>query len=294
MRRGLTSVTGPSGCRPAFGVTSVTGPSGCRPAFGVTSVTGPSGCRPAFGVTSVLALAGGALPIAWMAACGTIEPVEVEDVSDGAADRTVTVTSNLDGSTPPSDGGAPGDGAVLDATIVVSRMWKSLAGSELATTEAGTQITGYSGLNHPMIVPSPEPVIPSDDYTVTATVRAGSHCEFGVVGRLQEDGGGAIVSASTWGLEPFPSIGVMDSTHNPSNAADGPGYDASTFGGRRYQVKLRVSGARFEGKFWRTSNPEPEAWFGPSPTLLETGRRVGFYVYFCYDAVLESMTITVP
>jgi hypothetical protein len=224
------------------------------------------------GLASVLALVGGGLPIAWMGACGTIEPVEVGDSSDGGTDRTVTVTSTLDGNAPPNDAATPDDGAVLDATIIVSREWKSLAGSQLSTTDAGTRITGYSGLNHPMIVPSPEPAIPSDDYTVTATVRAGSHCEFGVVGRLQPDGGGAIVSASTYGLEPFPSIGVMDSTHNPTN----------------------VSGPRFEGKFWRTGSPEPEAWFGPGATLLETGRRVGFYVYGCYDAVLENMTVTVP
>src|SRR5262245_34310516 len=66
------------------------------------------------------------------------------------------------------------DGDAGPLTFVVNTMgtWTSPNGATPTVVTTGVKITAMSdaSANHPVIFPSPQPPLPSDDYTVRATV----------------------------------------------------------------------------------------------------------------------------
>lgn len=202
-----------------------------------------------------------------------------------------------DGATPDDDAGAdaevdaPDDGPE-PVTIPVPQRWKTPNGAQFTTTDAGTTITGYTSAGHPVIVPMTPPAVPSENYTVVATVRAPTNGEFGVITRVQADGSCALLG-SKFGTDTRSFVGSMSSTDWSPNLVNlGPLYTFSA--GARYRLKLRVAGDQATGKMWDSAQSEPEGWQTIGTIPWKTGRGVGYYVYNTYDAVLESMEITVP
>lgn len=199
----------------------------------------------------------------------------------------------VDGGTDaPADQDVPDDGAPAVVTVDVGGTWASPNGATSATIDGGRKIATYdAGATHPVIVPLPQPSIPAEDYTVHATIRAPATLgEFGIMARVQPDGLGVVLSSS-YGQQASAFVGNMTPGWNPSNGSS----SAYTFvGNARYRFQLKVTGNEVRAKFWEATAAEPS-----SPQLFfasdfTTGRGVGFYTYGVIDAVLESMTVTVP
>jgi hypothetical protein len=213
------------------------------------------------------------------------------------------------GGNPELDSGPVPDVVVLpdagpDGPIVISvnvkGSWTSPNGGTPALFGNGVKIAAMDASaanNHPVIFPSPQPQIPSENYTVRATVLAatGGTYEFGIVTRVQANGSG-IVLGNVYGGSPPAFLGAMSATTspwNPSNSAQGPTY--TYVAGARYKMHVRVIGDEVRGKFWPATGVEPTnetIVFAGNP--YATGKGVGFYTYFTHDSVLEEMTITVP
>jgi hypothetical protein len=196
-----------------------------------------------------------------------------------------------------------GDAEAGTITIVVDvkGTWTSPNGATPTVVANGVLISAMDASaanNHPVIFPSPQPQIPSESYTVRATVlatSAGGTPEFGIITRRQPDNS-AIVLGNVYGASPPAFLGLMSSTvspWNPSNNASGPAY--TYVAGARYKMAVRVTGNEARGKFWIPPAAEPandQMVYASNP--FATGKGVGFYTYFTHDSVLEEMTITVP
>jgi hypothetical protein len=205
------------------------------------------------------------------------------DAGDVPIDAPVTV----------EDAGADtGPGSLI--VIEVSKLFTSLNGATFMTTSAGTTITAYdAGATHPVIVPTPQPTIPSEDFTVLATVKAPTNGEFGILTRVQASGA-AVVFGSKFGNVNQPFLG----TFGPPdwNPTDGPRALAYSYtANARYSFKVQASSNKITAKMWNAATPEPAdsaaaVLAGP----YTTGRGIGFYTYDINGAVLESMRVTVP
>lgn len=179
--------------------------------------------------------------------------------------------------------------------------WVSHNGGTPMVVANGVKIVGAdaSANSHPIIVPSPQPAITSDNYTVRATVRAPPALayipEFGIALRFQPDKS-CIVMANAYGATPPPFMGQMPSggadPWNPSKSATGQNYGYSP--SAQYKFYVRVIGSEARGKFWLASDAEPASDQLLYASPYATGRGVGFYTYGIIDAVLEEMTVTIP
>jgi hypothetical protein len=178
--------------------------------------------------------------------------------------------------------------------IEVSKLFTTLNGATFTTTSAGTTITAYdAGATHPVIVPTPQPTIPAEDFTVLATVKAPTNGEFGILTRVQSSGA-AVVFGSKFGNVNQPFLG----TFGPPdwNPTDGPRALAYSYTpNARYNFKVHASSNKITAKMWDAATPEPA---DSSAAVLAgpytTGRGIGFYTYDINGAVLESMRVTVP
>ena len=230
---------------------------------------------------------------------------EIPDRDTGPDDDKDTGGNAVLDAQPQPDNFVP-DAFVPDAdagpiTIVVDTKgtWISPNGATPVILANGVKIAAMdaSSNNHPVIFPSPQPSIPSESYTVRATVLAasGGTYEFGIVTRVQANGAN-IVLGNVYGGNPPPFLGTMSATTspwNPANNAQGPTY--TYVPGVRYKLHVRVIGNEARAKLWPASGTEPtnETIVYPA-NPYSTGRGVGFYTYFTHDSVLEEMTITVP
>ena len=186
--------------------------------------------------------------------------------------------------------------------IDVSRAFTSINGASYATSPAGIEITNYDGgATHPIIVPAPQPTIPSDDYTVYATVKApidemkGS--EWGILTRVQPGGVGGYALGSKFGADPKPFLGsIAPPDWNPS--LDTKSSTAWVFvANARYNFMLKVVGNFVSGKMWDASLKEPPDFQVTHLAPWSTGRAIGYYNYIPTGgngAVLESMRVSVP
>jgi hypothetical protein len=189
-----------------------------------------------------------------------------------------------------------GDAEAGIVEIPVSRQFTTLNGATFDTSDAGTTITAYDGgATHPVIVPLPQPSIPSEDFTVLATVLAPTNSEFGIVIRIQPDQR-AVVFGSKFGAQNQPFLGTFGPPDwNPSDDARGVAYAYTP--NARFTFKVRATANQITAKMWDASTPEPAdkdaAAIFASP--FTTGRGIGFYTYLADGgAVLESMSVTVP
>lgn len=214
---------------------------------------------------------------------GSVLPV-ARDGGDAGAD-----VATLPDAAPAADAEA----GVLQ--IPVAMQFTTINDATFMTTAAGTTITGYDGgATHPVIVPLPQPSIPSEDFTVLATVLAPTNGEFGLLTRIQPDNH-AVLFGSKFGTQNQPFLGTIGPPDwNPSDDARGLSYAYTT--NARYKLKVRATANNIVAKLWDASTPEPSdkdaAALLASP--YTTGRGIGFYTYTTNGAVLESMVVTVP
>jgi hypothetical protein len=192
-----------------------------------------------------------------------------------------------------------GDAAPLVFVIDTKGTWTSPNGATPTVVANGVKISAMDAAanNHPIIVPAVQPAIPSDNYTVRATIlatSAGGTPEFGILTRFQANG--AIVLGNVYGGNPPAFLGSMSATvspWNPANNAQGPSYTYVV--GARYKLHVRVIGTEARAKFWLANDTEPMNENIVYPNVpYATGKGIGFYTYFTHDTVLEEMTVTVP
>jgi hypothetical protein len=192
------------------------------------------------------------------------------------------------------------DGGPITIVVDTKGTWISPNGGTPTVVANGVKISAMDASaanNHPVIFPSPQPSIPSDSYTVRATVlaAAGGTYEFGIMTRVQPNGS-AVVLGNVYGGNPPAFLGAMSATvspWNPANNAQGPTY--TYVAGARYKMVVRVVGTEARAKFWNASGTEPatdQIVYPAAP--YASGRGVGFYTYFPHDSVLEDMIVTVP
>lgn len=213
----------------------------------------------------------------------TADAVAVESSPDDAA-RVVPSEALQDGSS---------DSGVDSGIISVSTVFATVNGASFITTASGTTITGYSGTTyHAIIVPSPQPSIPSEDFTVIATVSAPTNGEFGILTRVQPDGSG-VLYGSKFSTENKPFVGTV-TPPEWSPIALGRGVSYVYQPNARYRFKLKAVGNTVSAKMWDASQAEPAAFEVTTTTSFPNGKGVGFYTYGLNDALLEGMSITVP
>jgi hypothetical protein len=205
-------------------------------------------------------------------------------------DARVDPTDALDEKPTTIDGGSDAKPIVIDVPL----NFVTPNGAQFQSTDAGTTITGFSGaVNHPVIVPLQQPAIPSDDYTVHATIRAATKGEFGIMTRIQPDGGAGYVLGSMFGQTAKAFIGYMGNPDwAPTLDSSGPLYTFTT--NTRYFMAVQASKNIIQGKMWKEGENEPDWQLGITNAIYKTGKGVGFYVYYCYDAALESLRVTIP
>lgn len=214
-------------------------------------------------------------------------PVETGEDPVGSDSATTEAGRAHDGD---GDEGAP-------IRIDVPLRFTSPNGATFTTTDAGTTITGFTSPNErAVILPSPQPAIPSEDYTVEATVRAPSNAAFGILARVQPGGG----AAAAFG--PLPESGgkAIAFQHLRAYTSFNGGYTEQSIGSgyaftanARYRLKLRVTGQQATAKIWKPPQAEP-GFQTVISAPWSTGRAIGFFVGDHYDVVLESLTVTVP
>ncbi len=230
------------------------------------------------------------------------EPVRtVDDGREAGVDRQGTDSVQATGTEAGGDQTSteiPPDGgdAATTITIDVPLSFITPNGAIFGPADGGgVAITGTNGANHPVIVPIQQPAIGTDDYTVEAVVRASADCEYGVMTRMLADAGGGQVLGSRYGTggDPKPFIGNMGTPDwNPPADSTGQPY---TFSAGRYRMRVQAKGPEIRGMMWKDGAPVPANWeVGDLTAAYPKGRGVGFYVYFCYSAVLESLKVTIP
>lgn len=220
-----------------------------------------------------------------------------DDDKDTGGNGLLDAGVEVDASTP--DVFLDADAGPITIVVDTKGTWTSPNSATPVVLSNGVKIAAMdaSANNHPVIFPSPQPSIPSDNYTVRATVLAagGGTYEFGILTRVQPNGSN-IVLGNVYGGSPPPYLGSMSATSspwNPANAAQGPTY--TYVAGVRYKLHVRVIGNEARAKLWLASGTEPTSENIVYPANpYATGRGVGFYTYFTHDTVLEEMTITVP
>ena len=234
---------------------------------------------------------------------------------NGSHDRELDA---FDASSPPSrkdadssvegDAGVPldvveaGTDAPIDAGPIVIDIpltqFTTPNGASYQTSAAGVTIIAADAGNygaHALIMPSPAPSIPSDDFTLHATVRTTLNAEFGLVTRGQA--GRVVVWGSKDGVANKPFLTTMSPPAweplDPVTGARGPAY---TYADTTYMITLRASANIITGKMWDASTPEPsDATAGAVLSdAFTTGRGVGFYTLGPIGAVLEKLSVTVP
>jgi hypothetical protein len=214
------------------------------------------------------------------------------DLDDARNPRVDASDASID-VVPAIDVDVPDDGAPGLVFIEVSKNFSSPNGAVFTTDEAGTVITVTSAIEHAVIVPVPAPNITAEDYTVYATVRAPTNGEFGVLTRLQTDGGAAVLFGSKFGTENKPFLGTMGPPdYNPS--LDGRGAAYTWTADARYNFRLKAVGNMITGKFWDATQPEPALFQAVYLGPFATGRGIGFYTFKANGAVLESMRVSIP
>lgn len=238
----------------------------------------------------VLLVVGGALTVACNAITGQRDRVLDEREAD--ADTIVVDDAGLD--VGPDVVDAAPDTKVDPVTINVPASWSTPNGA-IFTTDGGTQITGFTTYSHPVLVATPAPVVPSQDYTVEAVVLAPTKYEFGILVRIQPDGTAGSYGSLFVGNTPgFLGI-IGPPTWSPSKGGGGASYVFTP--GARYKIKIRVVGPQITVKQWLANQPEPALYQGTEILPWSTGTGVGFYTYHTSAVgvpVLESMKITVP
>ncbi len=187
------------------------------------------------------------------------------------------------------------DGAPQIVTINVPHTWTTPNGAVYGPAGGGTSILEAGAQSHAVIVPSPVIAIPSDDYTVTATILAPTKLEFGVLVRGQADGMIAVYGSIYGTVTPaFLAIfGPPD--WNPPRTSTGPDYTFTN--GSRYTMKVRAVGSQITSKLWNAAQAEPAQWHASLIVPWATGKGIGFYVYMTATTglpVLEKMVVTVP
>jgi hypothetical protein len=192
----------------------------------------------------------------------------------------------------PTDAGREADAADA-APIVVRGPWGTPNLATFEELDGGVKITAYDPTaTHPIVAPSPQPPIPSDDYTVRGTVHAPTNSEFGILARVQVNGAAMLLS-SRFGGRNYPWLGKIEPpSWNP--APLGTGEDYTFVPGARYRFTMKVAGTQVLGKIWEAGSVEPDFQVSAiSPWA--TGRGVGYYTYFApADVALESLEVTVP
>jgi hypothetical protein len=231
---------------------------------------------------------------ATLAGCGSFGASPAQPAPVDGADASVGAPT-VDGGAPRPDAGAAEPDGSTDAALDAydaNAGWSSPNGAKWSAGPGGVRITGYTSAAHPVIVKVPPIAISTDSYTVVATILTPSPgTEFGLVARVQSEGGAVMLGSSYAGGDD-PWLGGMDS----SWATGAPIFLATPYQaavGARWGMKLKVDGPKVSGKMWRLTDPEPvfSAAVGAAYT---DGRVVGFYTYGTNDAVLESLTVTEP
>jgi hypothetical protein len=180
--------------------------------------------------------------------------------------------------------------------VPVSRAWTTINGALFTTNGEGTVITGFTDpFTHPILVPSPSPIVPAPDFTVTATIYAPHECEFGLLTRMV-GANTAVGLGAEFAQQSIPFLGkfAAASNYNPTPGPEGAAYTFVV--GSRYVIKLTAAGTSVRGKLWKLPDPEPTSWLGPIEADSSTATGIGFYVYPIgqYDARIEDVEITVP
>jgi hypothetical protein len=194
-------------------------------------------------------------------------------------------------------------------TITVPQSWSSPNGAVFTTNASGTTITDYGRPptfigHHPLLVPSPAINIPTEDYTVEATIFAPTSYEFGVMVRRQPDGNGIVYGSIYAGVTPafLGKLGpnccpvgppTPADPWNPTKEGTGPNY--TLVAGTRYIMKVRAVGNQITAKLWVATGAEPLEWHASMISPWSTGRGIGFYEYFTGTSgfpVLEAMKVT--
>jgi hypothetical protein len=206
----------------------------------------------------------------------------------------------LEASTTDTTSPDTGTDAPMQIVVDVTGAWTSPNGGTPLVVANGVKIAAMDASasnNHPVIVPNPQPAIPSENYTVRATIltpNTGTP-EFGIMARIQPDNSG-IVLGNVYGTVPPAFVGRMPSTGasawNPSKEGSGPVYTYAA--GARYKLVLRVVGPQVYAKLWMVPDQEPADQIAYLTSPWSTGKGVGFYTYFPQEVVLEEMTVTVP
>lgn len=188
----------------------------------------------------------------------------------------------------------PGDAAVADGafSVVWAGPWASPNHAGWLTDGSTTRIT-TSSAQHAVIVPDPQQELPGPDYTVTARVHAFGPGEYGVLARVQPDGGAAELFGSEHGQQSSTFLGSFSAPDwNPSVDSTGPFYDAS--GEHDFVMVLTVVGSMGYAKMWDANDGEPDASQIQVSMPWSTGTGVGFYSYVGAKVDLVDLRITVP
>ena len=186
------------------------------------------------------------------------------------------------------------DGAATIMLSVDVSMFTTLNDASASATGNGTQIVNFQA-THPIIVFMPQTAIPSDDFTLYATVKTPMDGEFGILTRVQPDGHGYIFG-SEFGASHRAFLGLVAppdwNPNDDSNATMSPSW---TFvANHEYKFVLRASGNTLTGKMWDATGAEPALPQVTLTAIYSTGRGIGFYTYGAIGALLENMHVTVP
>jgi hypothetical protein len=248
------------------------------------------------------------MSVRWRARCGAFVLVAVASAAcnliTGAQDRVLderdafpdvardTGSDAKDEPIEPIPDASPPEDAGPDViTVDVSKTFASPNGAMISTSAQGTRISGYTTFTHPVIFPAPQPSVPSQDYTLTATILVGEASEFGILTRGQANGS-SVVFGSMYGAVQKPFLGSMSNTDwGPTLNAQGPTYTFKP--SIRYRLSAKVQGTQVWGKMWESTQPAPD-WQVVAIAPWATGTGIGFYVYNTTTPVVESMIITVP
>jgi hypothetical protein len=225
---------------------------------------------------------------------------------EGGSDALTADDTNVDNSDQDADAAKGVDSGPV--TIVVPQSWGTPNGAIFTTNASGTTITNYTPPtgHHPVIIPSPAVNIPSEDYTVEATILAPTSYEFGVMVRIQPDGNG-IVYGSLYAAATPAFLGKLGPNccpvgpptpadpWNPTKEGTGPAY--TIVAGTTYRMKVRAVGNQITAKLWVSGQAEPTLWHASMIAPWSTGKGIGFYTYFTGTSgfpVFKDMKVTVP
>jgi hypothetical protein len=244
----------------------------------------------------------------WAGACNAITGEHDRSLRkdvDGALVGTTNPISTGDAAQTP-DAASPVDASPDVFEVVTGRgaLWKTPNGASWTSDDAGTRITAFGATGHAVIFPNPQPALPTDDYTVEATVHSVSpvagYPEFGVLARvlepplLDDDAGVLSLISSSFGIGEKTWVGTMGPPQWSPSLISQSQTAHPLAGDRRFHVVLHAHGNNITGRMWDVTGADPglDEVFYVSPRT--TGRGVGFYTYGVIDASLEDLRVTVP